>query len=296
MRKNRIISVILISMSVFMSGCTLDPMPDLTEEQSSLIAEYVAGIVMKYDRAVSGLASDEEIAAAQEREAQRQANLEELLKNKEAAGQREAASGTGSEAERAPVTFNGIAEFYGLDGFSIKYMNYEIGDSYPPEDSEDLFFAMDATEGNKLLVLKFLAENLTGEDRELDFFNKAPSFRISVNGGEDRSALTTMLLDDMAMYKDTIPAGQSEQLVLIREITQEESNGIQSIAMTLRNGADSVTIPLAGSVEEVPVSDFPAGTETGDDGASEASNSAENDDFVEADGLAVGTSENNVSE
>lgn len=246
MKKSGILGAIFISVAVLTTGCSLDPMPELTQEQSSLIAEYAAGMLLMYDKNLSWLASDEEIAEADAKEAERLANLEELLRVKEAAAKetKEGNGSTGSEKKEPQAPFNGIAPFYGIEGFSITYTGYTICDSYPEGDSADMYFAMDATEGNKLLVLQFTAQNDTGEDRELDMFAKSPSFRISINEGEAKSALTTMLLDDMAMYKETIAAGNKANLVLIREVSAEESALIQTISLTLRSGSDTATVVL----------------------------------------------------
>lgn len=252
MKKIVVLCSMIVSVGLLLSGCDnpFDHMPDLTEEEGALIAEYAAGILIKHDKNAGRLASDTEIAAADEREALRQANLEALMETKKKAKEEKeqekaAQSGAPSagDAEKA-APFTGIAQFCGADGFQIEYQDYMLCDSYPEADGEDMVFAMDATEGNKLLILRFMAENTTSEDRELDMLGKATRFRISVNGGGMKSALSTLLLDDLSSYRGTVPAQTGVMLVLAQEISGQETAEISTISLSLENASGNATTLL----------------------------------------------------
>ena len=103
---------------------------------------------------------------------------------------------------------------------------------------------MDAAEGKKLLVLQFVATNDMPEDRELDMFDANPHFRVAVNDGKPENVLSTMLLDDLAMYKDVVPAQTGVQLILVKEIPTEEAGSIQTISLTCKNESESATTLL----------------------------------------------------
>lgn len=252
MKKSSILCGIVGIIGLLLTGCTnsFDHMPDLTEEESALIAEYAAGILLKYDKNAGKLASDAEIAAADEREATLAANTAEFLAAQESKEENdqenasETASAEPASSGTSEIPFEGIAQFAGVSGFQIEYAGYMICDSYPPADSADMVFAMDATAGNKLLVLQFTAENTTAEDMELDMLSQNIRYRISVNGGEMKSALSTLLLDDLSSYKDVIPAGTSVVLVLTREVTEEEANEISTISLSLKNASENATTLL----------------------------------------------------
>jgi len=253
MKKINIVCGLLLSLSLLLTGCTnpFDYMPNLTEEESALITEYAAGILIKHDKYAGRLADDWEIIYADEKAAKLEAAAAEYKERQEAlAAQEEEAKaqeqGNGEEPIQEPVQtpFAGIASFCGVEGFEINYTDYTICDSYPEEDSDSAFFAMDATEGNQLLVLRFIAENLTAEDKELDMLGRNIRFRINVNGDDEKSALSTLLLDDLASYREVIPAQTGVQLVLIREIPNEVAASVDSISLTLKNASDNVTTVL----------------------------------------------------
>lgn len=256
MKRSNILCGIMLSIGLLLTGCSnsFDHMPNLTEEESALIAEYTAGILLKHDKNAGRLVSDAEIIAADERAATLQANTEEFLAAQAKADENENAdhdsNGTeesGSDsgaAEPSDIAFEGIAQFCGIEGFQIGYAGHMVCDSYPPADGTDMFFAMDASEGSKLLVLKFMAENTTSEDRELDMLSRDIRFRVSVNGGAMESVLSTLLLDDFATYKDTIPAGSSMVVVLVGEVREEEADAISTISLSMQSVSGNATTLL----------------------------------------------------
>ena len=253
MKKSNILCGFIIGVGLFLTGCgnSFDAMPNLTEEESRLIAEYASSILIKHDKNAGKLASDSEIAAADKREATLRANtealqalLEDETEETSEEGQENSTSEGSAPSEPVAAAFEGIAQFCGLDGFRIEYVGHSICDSYPPADSEELVFAMDATAGNRLLVLQFVAENTTAEDLELNTLDRNIRFRISVNDGEMSNALSTLLLDDLASYKEVVPAGTSVTLVLTREVTEAEAGGVSTISLSLKNESDSATTLL----------------------------------------------------
>lgn len=256
MKRSGILCSVLLSISVLLGGCgydnPFDHMPDLTEEESALISEYAAGILLKHDRNMGKLASENEITAADEREAIRRANMEAYMASKVTEGEEEAGEesenseggNATSEAAAEEIPFPGIAQFCGIEGFQIDYIGHMISDSYPEADSSEMFFAMDATPGSKLLVLQFAVENLTTEDRELNLFEQDVRFRISVNDGSRENALSTLLLDDLASFQGVVPAGSNVVLVLTREVPEEEADSVQTISLTIRNESGSATTLL----------------------------------------------------
>ena len=111
------------------------------------------------------------------------------------------------DGEAAAAVPSTIEEYYGIQDITFQYTGYELTESYPSGiEGEDVFFAMDATEGMQLLVLKFTASNASSADQTLDMLGHGARFRISVNGGSGENALSTMLLNDLQTYEGVVPA------------------------------------------------------------------------------------------
>ena len=101
---------------------------------------------------------------------------------------------------------------------------------------------MDASNGMQLFVLKFNAQNLTGEDQALNMMGYRATFRVSVNGEASKGALATMLVNDMQTFDSVIPANSSVELVSIVEVPQ--GTNPNSIDFILRGGEQDGTLHL----------------------------------------------------
>ena len=234
------VSVLLcgLTMALLTAGC--GEMPDLTQEETDLIAEYAAGMLLKYDRDINRLVDtsmyeeevEEEVILPEEEEEPTETEEEESTSVVDV-----------SQDEETEPAVSSVEQYYGVPNVMITYTGYEVSDSYPPSsEGEDLVFSMEASSGTQLLVLKFNAQNLSGEDQNLNLLGYGARFRVSVNGESSKGALATMLVNDMQTYNDVIPANSAVELVSIVEIPQGTNVG--SIDMILRGGEQDATLRL----------------------------------------------------
>ena len=137
-----------------------------------------------------------------------------------------------------------IEEFYGIEGIGFQYTGYELRNEYPEitEGSMELAFAMEATGGMKLLVLRFQAINLNGAETELNMMNYGTRIRVAVNGESPKSALSTMLLNDLQTYKGIIGPEGPVELVAVIEVP--DGTNVENLSIILRNDSDSATLNL----------------------------------------------------
>lgn len=234
-----------ITAAICMTGCG-SIMPDLTEEETEIISEYASGVLLKYDRVYRSRLMDmseyeEEENKKAERERQEAAEAEESASEEESTS-----NGTkvidASQDEETPAPPATIEEYYGIENFTFQYSGYELVESYPSNTEEEIFFAMDATEGMQLLVLKFTVSNAGAAEQEIDMLGYGARFKVSVNGSSSENALSTMLLNDLQTYKGVVPAGSGVELVSIVEVPQ--STAIETIDFVLRGAEGSAVINL----------------------------------------------------
>ena len=205
--------------------------------------------MLKYDRVHGGrLMSEAEYEMEENKKAEREAaaSAAEQQNEEENAAEESVASDTevvdvSQDAE--VVVPSTIEEYYDIQDITFQYTGYELTDSYPSDSEEDnVFFAMDATEGMQLLVLKFTATNVSSADQTLDMIGYGVRFKVSVNGGSGENVLSTMLLNDMQNYKGVISAGTGTELVSIVEVPQATT--VESIDFILRGDAGNSVINL----------------------------------------------------
>lgn len=240
------INVLLCSLGLacVLTGC--GETIELTEEESEIITEYAVNLLLKYDKYYDDHLVDlslyEEPQSVEETLPEEDASEEnsETEENNESTDNTEVVDATQEEEAEA----SSIEEFYGIPGFTFQYTGYDMTQTYPEtaENPEDAFFAMEATPGMQLLVLKFQAINQSGSEMELNMMNYGTRIRFSINGEASKSALSTMLLNDIQTYHGTVGAYELAELVAVIEVPTGTS--IENITMTLRSDSDSATIGL----------------------------------------------------
>ncbi|MCM1058635.1 MAG: DUF5067 domain-containing protein [Firmicutes bacterium] len=225
-----------------LAGCGENAIPELTEQEMQTIGEYTAFTMMKYDASnrsrLVTLPQEPEPTVPDPVETQPPQETEEP-------------SGMGA-VDDTPVTDisqqedpGSMEDVLGLaEGVSVSYVDAEVCDTYP-HDEEIGGLVMDASEGNKLLVLHFRFTNGTEQEQTVDIASQRElTFRITVNEDYRRNAMTALLLEDMTIFRETIPAGESREAVLIIEVGQGSMEEISSISLNLKNDEKAYTIQL----------------------------------------------------
>lgn len=237
-------AALIMAAVVPMAACG-SSMPELTEEQNRLIVEYAAGLLLKYDENHHGRIVDiEETEPVKEQEVPEE---EPVAEEPEETQETEVIENVQTRDEvqvGEAIAEKSIEEFYGVEGVSIAYTGFEVKDTYPDATDDNLFFAMNASAGSKLLVFNFTVTNVSGQDLNLDMAAYNTKFKISINGESPKYILTTMLMNDLASFTGTIPAGASENLVLVSEIPQESSDSVQTVALLMKNELEDAQLTL----------------------------------------------------
>lgn len=231
-----------VAAALLMTGCAT--VPDLTQTETELISEYAVGVLLKYDkghgrRLVDTTGYD---LVEETEEPEPEPPVEEMPEEPEVEETPEVVD-VSQDEEAAQPAASSVEAYYGIPNIMISYTGWEMVDSYPPQaEDETPFFSMDASQGMQLLVLKFNAQNLTGEDQTLNMMGYRATFRISVNGEASKGALATMLVNDMQTFDSVIPAGSSVDMVSIVEVPQ--GTNPNTIDFILRGGEQDGTLHL----------------------------------------------------
>ena len=240
-------------MIMCMSGCALVPSLDLTEPQQKVIAEYAAGLLLKYDKNYSGslkrLEEDEDdgIGFVENEEAQLPVSTEEIEEpdntdmgdvNQPDFDENLTASemNAGSSLEYSSET---IGESIGLDSFEIIYKSYETHEIFPEEQSNDLVFSMQAQNGMELLVVNFGLTNDSPDRKLCDVINQDCSFRLLINGSERVNASRTILLNDLSSFSEEIEGYGMTDVVLVFEVAEGTSATINNLDLIIKKGENS---------------------------------------------------------
>lgn len=252
--KKKITCCFLAAMCLCMGGCNSD-IPEMKENETELITEYATHLLVKYgDNSDTGLLNDMRLESEMAREEIMRERTRNMLaaRNNLLNGQKQDESASTSEesSQNETLAETTIAEpaiesmdsFFELSDISISYTTAELCDTYPKDEREDDILSISASQGKKLLVVSFLATNTSEQDVELDLFSKEGHYYASVNGNSKVEAYTTLLLDDLSTYYGNIESGETEELVLLFEVEEQEQ--IDTLELDVRQGEKKGTLVL----------------------------------------------------
>lgn len=246
MKKGKIIGVLAIS-ACMLTGC-IDSMPDMTEEQSELVAEYAADMLLKYSPNYHYRIADEEEVASAEAEMET-SQEEETMQEESQPSQDLSQTGSGENVSVGAETSvedgseYDLATFFGMEQFSIRYASCEITDAYPKAES-GAGFSVTAPQGYNLLVLHFDVENLGEEAAQCDLFDQINKVRVNVNNAGYVQVLSTLLTNDLTTYMEDIPAGEVADAVVAVPVEQTDLDEIQTAVMRITTQDSVVNISL----------------------------------------------------
>ena len=255
MKKIKILGLLAMS-AVMLTGC-VDAMPDMTTEQSDIVAEYAAGLLLKYSPNYNyRLVSDEELAAAlaqentieEETESEAVTETEETKASSEetAKEQDETQQSTESAAEQIVQDVVDVdadlAVELGIDAeIALRYQSFEICDSYPQNASG--FSGTDAKQGKKLLVLHFDLENTSDEVIPCNLYDASLKLRVNINQSVLAGALETPLLpDDLVSFAEDVAAKETKDLAVVFEIDELMDEEIETLTPQMFSADKSVSV------------------------------------------------------
>ncbi len=251
-RKNISIGLCLtILMAFLLSGCNLTQASGLTDEEEGLVAEYAAGVLMRYgSKQYGGLGNykpkEKKVVTA---------SVEEENTNVEAVSTQEAADSmtgetvSGDKSEKlvdesagTELASGNIADAIGLEGFDIQYSGYEISKSYGDGSDGALFFSMDAPDGYQYLIMHFTVTNTSAEDKLCDPINHDVKYRALINDTKRVNEQMTALLNDLLSYSEVIPAGESVDTILLFSLDDETVKSLETFKLIVANTEGEITV------------------------------------------------------
>lgn len=219
-------AVIILAGIAVMSGCGSLKLK-LTASEHDKIAEYAAYALLSDSAGYRDkLISMEEVEKVLEERALAEKIAKEMEElNNGQGGDKEPSTKPGDDSGDNTGETGGnektIAEILKLDGVDVQYAGYEFCRSYP-NDSEAMF-GMQATSGNKFIVLSFVMQNTSMEAVSCDILSGKPVCRLSI-GGKTYMSQMTVLDNDLSTYKKELAGGSFNMAFLLFQVPESLSD------------------------------------------------------------------------
>lgn len=234
MKRRRLIALFL-SVTILCTGCGASGI-QLSEEENNMIAEYIAGLLLKYDYNY-----DEKLVYDTEDESAEDSLSEMIQTNAVTSDVNAPNSQTSSDTtnteenknqtsdsnyesvnETKTEDYKTISEVFRSEKCSVSFNKARECQSYPAK-SENSYFLLEANNNKKLLVLSFNIKNDTKEKKDFCLINSGISYRLEDSQGKSNKPLLTALTDDLQYFDVQIEAGKTTRAVILFEVPKDSS-------------------------------------------------------------------------
>lgn len=253
MKKKSKAGILLLVLSLAASGCGQKPIT-MTQEEEAMIVAYAAHVVSKYNtRQPDGLSHVSEAVyekkTAGDTEQPEETDTEAVQPEENGDGadvQNENPEETEQQKEDAPQQEENtsgqakLSEALGLTGIAAEYTGAELKASYVEPD----YFALDASAGNTFLIVHITLTNETDQEIACDVLSQKLGIKALVNDSVQALARTTILLNDLGTYQDTMKAGASVETVLFFEVPADKVSSVESLKLTIEKDGASKEVVL----------------------------------------------------
>lgn len=240
----------LIMISAFtLAGCSSDV--TLTEEQNDMIAEYVAGSLLKhsyenewkYSKLNNPVYNKNTPAATKASTSTSQSKPQQTTTSQGATTASTAAGQTTAKStSSSTTTASSISQALGLNGVTVSYKNISIGDRYP---TEEYAICVPADSGCKVVAVEFTIKNTGSSDYTATTKSSDVSMKLQMPGGTYTQYKSMLKNDICNLDKISIKAGGEYTVAAVFQVPKDSAVDSGDIKLEVLAGSQAVeTIDL----------------------------------------------------
>lgn len=212
--------MILLIMLLALTGCMHEYR--LSETESDIAAEYMAGILLKQDQNYEAtLVDPAELNNEEGEPADQEEEPTPVPTNEPIEGNNETQNKDNNDTVENEIEENyTLTEVIGNKDFDIQYSGYQLCSVYP-EDETNVVFSITPGEGNQLLVVKFLIENITQEKKTFNLRESKIKYQLDINVGTIYKPMLALLENNLQYIDMAVGAGKKVPAQLIFEVSRD---------------------------------------------------------------------------
>lgn len=254
-KKIMVVSAVVMSM-VTLSGCM--GVKDLSDEHTEMIAEYSAGVLLRYsDEYERRLITAEQILKDQKEghstkvpdstpaavtPVPESSPVQSVSGTPVSAGSPAGEEGAQGEepAEKDDSTEVALNQLLHIAGVDFSYQSYRFCDKYTEKGNDSPIFA---EKGNTLLVVSFQVKNTSGRKKKVNLMKRKIDYPLTIDGNEYLPRISILKNGGLNYLNTVIPKGKTETAVLIYNVASERKNGTE-INLVARERKNKTSIQL----------------------------------------------------
>ena len=238
--------LVLLCMAA-LTGCGKNDI-SLTNEENDLVAEYIAGTLLKYScdnewkyqklntAQKTGVTTTAGTNSSTQTPTQSQAgNSQKPTASSSSAGSTATVSGGGTAGTTSTDLMGSLPSALGLSGVTVKYKDYVTGSSYP----SDAYVSVPAQSGCEVVAVELTLTNTSGQAVTLNSSGNV-TFKLEV-GGTGVVNYASILKNDITALKNvSLAAGASKDVVVLFQVKESDASSVAGASMTATSSGTSL--------------------------------------------------------
>lgn len=238
--------LVLLCMAA-LTGCGKNDI-SLTNEENDLVAEYIAGTLLKYScdnewkyqklntAQKTGVTTTAGTNSSTQTPTQSQAgNSQKPTALSSSAASTATVSASGTAGTTSTDLMGSLPSALGLSGVTVKYKDYVTGSSYP----SDAYVSVPAQSGCEVVAVELTLTNTSGQAVTLNSSGNV-TFKLEV-GGTGVVNYASILKNDITALKNvSLAAGASKDVVVLFQVKESDASSVAGASMTATSSGTSL--------------------------------------------------------
>lgn len=232
--KKFLTGLLVLLCMVALTGCGKNDI-SLTNEENDLVAEYIAGTLLKYSydnewkyqKLNTAQKTGVTTTAGTNSSTQTPSQSQSVNSHKPSASN---AAGTASTD-----LMGNLPAVLGLNGVTVRYKDYVTGSAYPLDD----YVSVPAQQGYKVVAVELTLTNTSGQAVTLNSSGNV-TFKLEV-GGTGVGNYASILKNDITALKNvSLAAGASKDVVVLFQVKESDASLVAGSSMTATSSGTSL--------------------------------------------------------
>ena len=226
--------LVLLCMAA-LTGCGKNDI-SLTNEENDLVAEYIAGTLLKYSydnewkyqklntAQKTGVTTTAGTNSSTQTPTQSQAGNSQKPTASSSSAASTTAFASGTAGKTSTDLMGSLSSALGLSGVTVKYKDYVTGSSYP----SDAYVSVPAQSGCEVVAVELTLTNTSGQ-------------AVTLNSSGNVGNYASILKNDITALKNvSLAAGASKDVVVLFQVKESDASLVAGSSMTATSSGTSL--------------------------------------------------------
>lgn len=230
--------IILLSACLLM-GCSSGI--ELTDEENNMVAEYMAGTLLKYDHYY-----EEKLIINEEEETDDTKNVTvntatDVSSNEEDKKVQNTSNNETKNAEKKEKSESNVslADVFAGKDYTITYKNNTLSTFYPENNS---VYVIEASKGKKLAVISMAVKNVSKKTKTVDLSKEGIAYSLEAGGKTYNEPMITVIPSNVQFFNETIQPLKTKEAILIFEVDSKTNLKGSSLSVNMNGKTAKITL------------------------------------------------------